>query len=112
MSVFRKVRQLLHLAAKPYPLDWETRRRVELLFAPKEQELVSKLLEEQCGTNNIPYAIEQTRFAVLKLSDGDLSKFKGAIQVVKRDFRDILDEAGFFEPGQGNWEHWLPNKKW
>lgn len=59
------------------------------------------MLEEECG-DNLPFcehsganALERVRFAVLKISEGDLCRLRGAIKVAQVDWRDTLMGAGF-----------------
>ena len=53
--------------------------------------------------------MDRFRFAVLKLSGGDLDKFDSAIQLAKTDWRDLLMAAGFGENLTAH-ESWLPKK--
>jgi hypothetical protein len=39
--------------------------------------------------------MERVRFAVLKLSGGDLEKLRKAIKLAQTDWRDLLMAAGF-----------------
>lgn len=93
-------------------LSPETQRRVDLLFPAAQRDIVSKLLVEHCG-NNLPfdehcdeYAMERIRFAVLKVSVGDLSKLQAAIEDAKVDARDVLMAAGFGADVQSH-QDWL-----
>ena len=97
----------------PQPLSPETRRRVDLLFAPDDRPVAEELLVNECG-NNLPFndksdmfALERLRFAALKLSDGDLQELRRAIQVAKEDWRDLLVAAGFGHDVKAH-ERWLP----
>ena len=97
-------------------LSEETKRRVELLFRPEDQLQATGLLDLQCGYN-LPgfkraseHEFERIRFAALKLSDGDLSKLRRAVELAQLDFRDLLMAAGFGEIT--GYEKWLPEKKW
>ena len=62
-----------------------TRQRVRRVFDEAQWEQVEKLLREQCGTNllfvqnSLVDLAERIRFAVLKLSQGDLTKLQRAI---------------------------------
>jgi hypothetical protein len=82
-------------------LSGDTAHLVERLFEPDAQELVRALLEEDCGANLPLWAdqdeqgLERIRFAVLKLSQGDLNKLGQWIEDAKRDWRDVLMAAGF-----------------
>jgi hypothetical protein len=83
------------------PLSDETRIRLEALFPKEEQSAAAKLIIEECG-DGLPlteWAKEdfwnRIRFAVLKLSSGDLKKLKQAVEGANRDWRDTLMAAGF-----------------
>ena len=59
------------------------------------------LLREQCG-DNLPLVkatskdlVERIRFAVLKLSHGDMNQLQRHIKGAGRDWRDVLMAAGF-----------------
>ena len=54
--------------------------------------------------------VERVRFAALKLSDGDLSKLRGAVELAQLDFRDLLMSADFGDLTA--YKDWLPEKKW
>src|SRR5689334_19796825 len=78
-----------------------TQTRVERLFAASDQTTVVDILVHQCG-NNLPFAeagtptsLERIRFAVLKLSEGDLTKLLSAVHRAQIDWRDVLVWAGF-----------------
>lgn len=95
-------------------LSPETQRRVDLLFPATQRALASTLLVEHCG-HNLPfnehcdeYAMERIRFAVLKLSAGDLTQLQAAIEDAKVDTRDVLVAAGFGSSVQIH-QDWLPN---
>jgi hypothetical protein len=93
-------------------LSNETQQRIRLLFPLAEQDLVAELLLEECG-NNLPglealdaAQIDRFRFAVLKISGGDLGKLDEALRLAKVDWRDLLMDAGFDEDVTAH-EHWL-----
>lgn len=78
-----------------------TRQRLQCLFAGQGGERAEKLLLERCG-DNLPgvatdylQLAERIRFAVLKLSDGDVDKLQAAIAGAAVDWRDTLVAAGF-----------------
>lgn len=94
-------------------LSVETERRLRLVFMSDRQVEVARLLVEQCG-NNIPlcdkydeFQMERIRFAVLKLSEGDMTKLLRALAVAKEDWRDVLVAAGFGHDPRAH-ERWLP----
>lgn len=90
-----------------------TRKRISSLFHPRDREKAARLLREQCG-NNLPLLedldeleLERFRFAALKLSGGDLSILRKAIELGKTDWRDLLVSAGFGENIHAH-EKWDP----
>ena len=95
------------------PISPETERRIALLFREAQREAVRRLLRDKCG-NNLPFLqnrdefqMERIRFAVLKLSGGDLEKLAGAARLARQDWRDLLVAAGFASRLDAH-EHWLP----
>jgi hypothetical protein len=97
----------------PTPLTNATVLRIARMFPLVDQDLVSTLLIEECG-DNLPLlkpadsaAIERIRFAVLKLSGGDLNALQRAIDLVQVDWRDTLMAAGFGSDATVH-ESWSP----
>ena len=92
------------------PLTTGVGQRITILFRPSEIELVSSLLTHECGPNltEYPELLERIRFAVLKLSHGDLDALQQAIDLAKRDWRDALVAAGFAEDIKAH-ESWWPD---
>ena len=111
--------RILSGTMSPYmpPLSSEAEKRVALLFGPNEQKQARIMLEEECGYN-IPGAREgstmvttdRVRFAALKLSQGKLDKLQFAVDLAKRDFRDLLMWVGFGDPDAHT--SWLPERMW
>lgn len=71
------------------------------LFSGQHRDAVEKYLLETCG-DNLPgvgpdylQLAERIRFAVLKLSEGDLKKLQAAIEGATVDWRDTLVAADF-----------------
>jgi hypothetical protein len=96
----RPIRQV-NMAGPPAPLSPETERRLVALFPPNARAAATKLLTNECGTN-LPFCknydefqLERIRFAALKLSKGDMGRFRAAIELAKVDWRDVLLQAGF-----------------
>jgi hypothetical protein len=94
-------------------LSAETEQRISALFPPGAAETARKLLLDECG-DNLPlitpaYAqlTERIRFAVLKLSQGDLAALQNWIDQAKIDWRDVLVSAGFAS-GLDDHLTWLP----
>ena len=78
-----------------------TQRRIQTLFPQREWPAVQELLLRQCG-ENLPFLepkhrqlAERIRFAVLKLSAGDLDGLRRAVAEAQVDWRDTLMAAGF-----------------
>jgi hypothetical protein len=96
-------------------LSLETQKRVEQLFPPDDWDRVSLLLIEECG-ENLPLSegrsdafFERIRFAVLKLSYGEIAKLNKAIRLAQFDWRDLLVAAGFADDPQAH-HSWLPDR--
>src|SRR5438045_3553306 len=94
------------------PLSPETRRRLDMLFAPNDRSAAEATLVNECG-NNLPFLekldmfqLERFRFAALKLSDGKLDLLRRAIKLAQRDWRDLLMAAGFGDDLAAH-ERWL-----
>ena len=92
------------------PLTTGTRQRIAILFRPNDIELVSSLLTDECGPNLTEYSelLERIRFAVLKLSHGNLNALGRAIDLAKVDWRDVLVAAGFGDDIKAH-ESWWPD---
>ena len=97
------------------PLSDETRRRVEMLFTGDDVRIATEILSNECGCNlplleNLtPPQLDRFRFAALKISCGQLDLLRGAIDLAKRDWRDLLFAAGFEHDIHAH-EQWLPQK--
>jgi hypothetical protein len=98
-------------------LSNEVKFRITRLFPPEQQEKVRQLLHNDCG-NNLPFqksvdasGLDRVRFAVLKLSDGNMDKLEEAIRIANQDWRDALVWAGFGDDVYAH-EEWLPIKHW
>lgn len=85
----------------PPKLSPRTMLLVSKIFDAKQFEEVVQWLEDECG-NNIPfcdkydeYQMERIRFAVLKLSQGNINKLLRAIDEARMDWRDLFMAAGF-----------------
>ena len=80
-----------------------TQQLVEKLFEPGERTEAAWRLVEECG-NNLPfckdndeYKMERIRFAALRVSIGYLDDLQTAIDLAKKDWRDLLVWARFAE---------------
>ena len=97
------------------PLTAGTEKRIALLFPPDQREQVRQLLRDECGNNLFLTELDSEkldpfRFAVLKLSQGNLDELHKAIRLAKSDWRDLLMAAGF---GQvETHRQWLPDQAW
>jgi hypothetical protein len=98
------------------PLSPETRRRLDLLFAPADRAEAEQLLVDECG-NNLPFLehydmfqLERFRFSALKLSGGNLSTLWQAVELAQTDWRDLLMAADFGEDVTAH-ERWLPEAR-
>ncbi|MEM7627751.1 MAG: hypothetical protein AAF333_19330 [Planctomycetota bacterium] len=86
---------------RPAPITLATKNHLHKLFEERDYGEVEKLLVEDCG-QNLPFCedyysqdLDRLRFAVLKLSGGDIDQLKQAIDLAKTDWRDLLMAAGF-----------------
>jgi hypothetical protein len=84
-------------------LSEQTEALIQRLFSIENQDEVRRALEERCA-ENLPllgktppdkYRMERWRFATLKLGGGTIEKFREAIDICNRDWRDLLVWAGF-----------------
>jgi hypothetical protein len=83
------------------PLSSLTKQLIENIFDAKDTAEASQWLEQECG-NNLPFCkdydaqkMERIRFAVLKLSHGNIAKLLKTIDMARRDWRDVLVAADF-----------------
>jgi len=94
------------------PLTDATTERIVQLFALADRDLVSALLLDECGehlpllSSSDSAAIERIRFAVLKLSGGDLDALERAVGLAKTDWRDVLVAAGFGSDVKAHFRWW------
>ena len=95
------------------PLSPNTIARLELLFGPKRRAKAQALLETECADNLASceriamFGFERVRYAVLKLSGGNLEKLRREIDEAKKDWRDTLMAADFGHDVTAH-EHWRP----
>ena len=78
-----------------------TRQRIHHLFPPQQWSQIEERLRCECG-DNLPFVethhrelAQRIRFAVLKLSNGDLERFEHELREAAIDWRDTLMAAGF-----------------
>ncbi len=95
------------------PISEATQTRLEVVFPEADWGECESLLTTECG-DNLPLVdssyldlIERIRFAVLKLSEGEIGKLRQAIDEAKCDWRDVLVWAGFGEDPEAHWS-WSP----
>jgi hypothetical protein len=88
---------------------WE---KVRQLFPAEQQQKIADLITTECG-NNLPFCedldeeqLDRIRFAVLKLSNGNLPELRRAVDLAKVDWRDVLMAAGFSHSATAHTE-WL-----
>jgi len=78
------------------PLSNATAQRIARMFSSHDCELVSALVTELGDDGATESAgTQRIRFAVLKVSGGDLNALQRAIDLAKADWRDVLAAAGF-----------------
>lgn len=82
------------------PLTPNIAKAVARLYPQADVKEVVRLLTEQCA-DNLPncqdsdeYGLEDLRFAVLKLSGGNLAKLRDVVRMANEDWRDVIWEAG------------------
>ena len=96
-------------------LTARTKDHVATLFAPADGEAAMNLLLSDCGsrlpflTNSSPESLERVRFAVLRISGGDLDRLRSAVALAKSDWRDVLVAAGFAEDVKAH-SRWTPRR--
>ena len=100
-------------AAAMIPLTQGTVARIRALFPEDDREYVARVLAERCG-DNLPLMhpgfvslVERIRFAVLKLSAGDVDALEHHLAAAARDWRDVLLAAGFGVDVAAHL-HWMP----
>ena len=95
-------------------ISTETNKRVLAQFPAEEQQVVLDILLNECGDNlplidpSFEQLAERIRFAVIKLSRGELDELNKWVSQAKTDWRDVLVAAGF---GGGIEDHleWWPD---
>ena len=106
---------------QPEPLSELTEQLIQKIFPPEERMEVRQLLINHCGNNvyahehKDKYELEGLRFAVLKVSKGEMKSLRRAIKTLDQDFRDIYAESGFIgekaEEKREKWVQTLLNKE-
>ena len=96
-------------------LSPDTARRLRALFAAVDRREAERLLVDQCG-NGLPFCekydavgLERIRFAAMKVSNGNLSALRDAIDLANIDWRDLLVGAGFAEDVDAH-KSWFPGE--
>lgn len=85
------------------PLTAAVVQKIAALFPPASREIAARLIAERCGADlplsahmgPDPSGFDRIRFAVLKLSRGDLEQLRREIDGAHVDWRDTLMAAGF-----------------
>lgn len=95
-------------------LSIETAARIRALFNQSDLDMLEDYLRTECG-DNLPLVdesfvelAERIRFAVLKLSEGDLGSLVEWVEKSKIDWRDTLVAAGFASSLRSHLS-WQPN---
>jgi hypothetical protein len=74
---------------------------IEKIFPPDQQNEVTNILLCKCGNNLLDHEnddeheLERVRFAVLKMSKGDIERLRRAVKLAQEDWRDAFLAAGF-----------------
>lgn len=98
------------------PLSQETQERLNVLFHGKDRQTAARSLS-WFGSGlagwpgkdpKDPKSLERIRFAVLKLSQGSLAEMEWWMDQARRDWRDVLVEAGFAHDVKAH-ESWFPD---
>ena len=94
-------------AARPLivELSARTNHHIEVLFTPSERAEAERLLAQLFPVSS-PGDRERVHFGALRVSHGDLGKLA---DVITRDWRDTLIEAGFGNDVQAH-ETWVPQR--
>jgi hypothetical protein len=85
------------------PLTASVSQKIDALFPPESREAARRMIAERCGSDlplsshmgPDPSGYDRIRFAVLKLSAGDLERLRREIEDAHLDWRDTLVAAGF-----------------
>ncbi len=85
------------------PLTPAVVQKIEALFPAESRQAAGRMLAERCGadlplSNHMgpdPSGFDRIRFAVLKLSRGNLEQLRREIDGANIDWRDTLMAAGF-----------------
>jgi hypothetical protein len=82
-------------------LSGTTNALIEKIFPPEHREEVAHILIYECGNNlrdhkwSNEHGLERIRFAVLKMSLGDVQRLRRAVKLAQEDWRDAFMGAGF-----------------
>ena len=82
-------------------LSPRTKKLIDALFPAENVDDAIHWLENECGNtipfceNNDEFQMERIRFAVIKLSKGNIDLLLKAIGEAKTDWRDLFMAAGF-----------------
>ena len=97
-------RELVH-PADQLPISPETEARIQALFPSQRASLARERLLEELGPPYITSTLlaQRVRFAVLKLSEGNLGGLDEAIDLARTDWRDALVAADFGPDGHLAW---------
>ena len=105
------VKLLRWLGILPPPLSPAIIERLNVLFPNSTRRHAASELawlgSRATELSRHPDDLERTRFAVLKLSDGDLDQLADWISEARQDFRGVLLAAGFARDVQSHLQ-WFP----
>ena len=96
-------------------LSQAVREKIDLVFAPHLRDEASQMIQHDCGFSLPlfrtikPDDYDRIRFAVIKLSKGNLEALKQVIAEAHIDWRDVLMGAGFGYDIEAHL-HWIPNQ--
>ncbi|WP_158268884.1 hypothetical protein [Pseudomonas mangrovi] len=82
-------------------LSQDTTSLVHALYQSREAVEICHVLENECGTEALscegwtPVQMERVRYAVLRLATENSMSLDSAIDLAKKDWRDLLIAAGF-----------------
>ncbi len=94
------------------PLSKDVKQKIAVVFKELDRPKASELIRRRCGTS-LPMMktveiedFDRIRFAVIKLSRGNVGKLEELIDQANVDWRDILVDAGFADDEKAHlaWE--------
>jgi hypothetical protein len=87
---------LVRLGLRPAPLTPATEERLGVMFPGQDQSKAREIISWMPSYfSKDSVALERFRFALLKLSNGDIGALEEWKDALRADYRDVLIEAGF-----------------